>query len=143
MKRVHWAACGLAAAGVCCSVLLAQDKDAKEEGVFPPRVVKTEPADRALDVDPSVREIKVTFDRPMTTGKNYSWIVLTEYGIYPGYRGSPEPRWEEDGRTCVLDVRLSPDTLYAVGVNSFRHTGFRDAAGRPAVPFAWVFKTRK
>lgn len=130
-------------AGVLCMVSTAQEAEAPKDEAFPPRVVKTEPADRAADVDSHLREIKVTFDRPMQTGRNYSWIILRQHGVYPGYRGGPEPRWENDGKTCVLAVRLSPDTLYAVGINSFRHTGFHDPKGKPAVPYAWVFKTRK
>jgi len=110
---------------------------------LPPCVVETSPADRATDVDYGLREIKVTFDRPMMGGQQWSWIIHTDLGVYPGYKGSPDPRWEDGGKTCVLPVRLSPDTLYAVGVNSFRHTGFRDPAGKIAVPHVWVFKTRK
>ena len=131
-----------AAALVGCSALAAEKK-ADFDPDLPPCVVKTEPADRAKDVDFNVREIKVTFDRPMTTGENYSWMILEPYGIYPGYRGSDPPRWLEDGRTCVLQVRLSPDTVYAVGINSYRHVGFHDPKGKAAVPYAIVFKTRK
>jgi hypothetical protein len=134
-------AAGMVGAAWCVS-LSAQEKAAEGEGDFPPRVVSVEPADRAKDVDVELKEIRVTFDRAMTTGRNYSWIMLREYGEYPGYMDSPAPRWEEGGKTCVLSVRLRPGTLYAVGVNSFRHTGFRDAAGKPAVPFAWVFRTK-
>ena len=79
----------------------------------------------------------------MNVERTWSWIIHTDLGVYPGYRGSPEPRWENDGRTCVLAVKLSPDTVYAVGVNSYRHTGFRDTEGKIAVPHVWVFKTKK
>jgi len=34
------------------------------------------------------------------------------------------------------------NSRYAVGVNSSRHTGFRDTEGKAAVPYVWVFKTR-
>ena len=121
---------------------LGEEKDAADTDL-PPCVIKTEPVDRAKDIDFHVTEIKVTFDRPMQTEKSWSWIMLPEIGVYPGYQGSPEPRWEDDGKTCVLSVKLSPDTIYAVGVNSFRHTGFRSRDGRIAVPHVWVFKTRK
>ncbi len=127
--------------------VLAAEKPAKGAEKFdaelPPCVVATHPANRAKDVSYTLREIKVTFDRPMTTGRHYSWIIHTQLGVYPGYRGGPALRWEDDGRTCVLPVRLSPDTLYAVGVNSFRHTGFRDRKDKIAVPLVWVFKTKK
>jgi hypothetical protein len=110
---------------------------------LPPCVVETVPANRATDVDYTLREIKVTYDRPMTVGQNYSWIIHQELGVYPGVRGGQPPRWENDGKTCVLPVRLSPDTLYAIGVNSHRHTGFHDRNGKIAVPYIWVFRTRK
>jgi len=146
-RSTIWA---MAVAALACGVALGAEKQAgpkKKAPEFdpelPPCVVETVPADRAKDMDFALREIKVTFDRPMTTGQQWSWIICEQLGLYPGYRGSPEPRWEEDGRTCVLPVRLSPDTLYAVGVNSYRHTGFRDRNGKIAVPFVWVFKTRK
>ncbi len=110
---------------------------------FPPTVVKTEPENRVTGVDFTVQEIKVTYDRPMETEESWSWIIHTNLGVYPGYRGSPGPKWENNGKTCVLAVKLSPDTLYAVGVNSYRHTGFRDKTGKTAAPHAWVFKTKK
>ena len=115
----------------------------KADTDLPPCVVKTVPADRAKDVDAALKEIKVTFDRAMKTEKSYSWIIQRNLGAYPGYKGSPPPRWEDDGRTCVLPVRLTPNTLYAVGANSFYHSGFRDTQGKVAVPRVWVFKTKK
>jgi hypothetical protein len=93
-------------------------------------------------VDPGLTEISVTFDRPMQTEESWSWIIHQNLGIYPGLKDGPPPRWEDDGRTCVLAVKLAPGRLYAVGANSFRHRGFRDLTGRVAVPFTWVFKTR-
>ncbi|MBM4084431.1 MAG: hypothetical protein FJ272_06550 [Planctomycetes bacterium] len=133
---------------VTCAIVLvavwalAQEKEAVDSE-FPPRVVKTEPADRAKDVDYRLAEVKVTFDRPMQTEKAWSWMLLQENGVYPGYRGGAEPRWEADGKTCVISVKLSPDTVYAVGVNSPRNWGFRGQDGKAAVPYGWVFKTRK
>jgi RNA polymerase sigma-70 factor (ECF subfamily) len=143
MRRFSWLAWGSVAAGVLCAVLLAQEKPPKAAEEWPPRVVATEPADRASDVDPDLAEIRVTFDRPMTVGENYSWVKLVEWGQFPGSRGARAPRWENGGRTCVLAVKLEPGVLYAVGINSFRHRGFRDTVGTPAVPFAWVFRTKK
>jgi hypothetical protein len=123
------------------SGLLAQEKPAVDPEM-PPVVVKTEPAAGAKDVDPDLKEISVTFDRPMKTEKSWSWIIHQRLGAYPGVRGGPEPRWSDDGRTCYLSVSLKPGTLYAVGANSFRHTGFRDGNGEIAIPFVWVFKTK-
>ena len=126
------------------TIATGEEKDAKKTASeFPPKVVKTEPANEAADVEFTLQEIKVTFDRPMQTEKSWSWIIHQNLGLYPGYRGSPDPKWENDGKTCVLAVKLSPDTLYAVGVNSHRHTGFRDKSGKVAVPKVWVFRTKK
>ena len=130
----------LVAGGVALRV--AAD-DPEYDPAFPPRVISSVPADRAKGVDPALKEIRVTFDRPMTTGQHWAWIIHRDLGAYPGTKEGPEPRWEDEGRTCVLAVTLAPDTIYAVGVNSFRHTGFRDAAGKIAVPRAWVFMTGK
>ena len=137
-------ALGVVAIGVLVFASLGADKIIESvDQDFPPMVVKTEPANRAKDVDFSLKEIKVTFDRPMNTDGSWSWITYQDLGVYPGYKGSPGPRWEDDGKTCVLPVKLSPDTVYAVGANTFRHTNFRDAAGEIAVPHVWVFKTKK
>jgi len=119
----------------------AQDAAEKVDDRFPPRVVKTEPANRADDVEPALKEIKVTYDRPMMD-RSWSWILQRNLGVYPGARDLGEPRWENDGKTCVLPVRLRPNTVYAIGCNSFRHSGFRDRKGRIAVPHVWVFKTK-
>lgn len=124
-------------------IRLADRKAAEANLDLPPCVVKTEPENRATDVDPTLAEIKVTYDRPMAVGRNYSWIIHQAIGTYPGDKNGPEPRWENDGKTCVLSVKLKPDTLYAVGVNSFRHTGFHDPKGGVGVPYIWVFKTGK
>ncbi|MEW6355692.1 MAG: Ig-like domain-containing protein [Planctomycetota bacterium] len=142
MKRIKWTAIVLTA-GLLVPFALAQDKGLDFDPDLPPCVVKVEPANRAKDVDFRLTEIKVIFDRPMTVGENFSWIMHERIGVYPGYRGSPPPRWEDDGRTCVLPVRLSPNTLYAVGVNDSRYTGFKSLDGSAAVPFVWVFKTRE
>ena len=57
-----------------------------------------------------------------------------------GPKDGPPPRWENGGKTCVLAVKLIPGTLYAVGVTSFRHTGFRAPDNKVAVPYVWGFK---
>jgi hypothetical protein len=112
----------------------------REESGLPPCVVATVPASRQIDVDPSRETIRVTFDRPLQTGRNYAWMIHRGLGEYPGVQGAT-PRWEDDGRTCVLPVKLAPGTLYAVGVNSFRHHGFHAEDGMPAVPYVLVFRT--
>jgi hypothetical protein len=141
--RHRWIGLAMACGVLVCVAVAAQDKGEAKDQDFPPRVVKTEPADRARHVDPDLTEIRVTFDRPMKQGRNWSWILMQAWGEYPGDKALGEPAWENGGKTCVLKVSLRAGTTYAVGVNSFRHTGFQDSADQPAVPFTWVFKTRK
>lgn len=144
MKKVVVIACVVGVLAVSSDVALGADKPgAKADPDLPPCVVKTEPANREKGVDFTLREIKVTFDRPMETKRSWSWMMHSKLGVYPGYRGSAEPRWENDGRTCVLPVKLSPNTVYAIGANSIGYTGFRDKTGKIAVPYAWVFKTKE
>jgi len=145
LRVVAWAMGMVLCLGIAARAQEAKEAKGEFDKDFPPRAVKSEPADREKDVDYRLSEIKVTFDRPMATEKAWSWMNLTDIGVYPGLRGSvvPPVRWEDDGRTCVLPVKLSPDTLYAVGCNSPRNTGFRGRDGKVAVPHVWVFRTKK
>jgi hypothetical protein len=104
-----------------------------------PRVVETFPAGGATDVDPASNEIRVTFDKPMADG-SWSWV-----------RSSPEEFPESTGdvhyveglTTCVMPVKLEPDTKYVVWFNSANFQNFKDEDGRPAVPHLLTFTTRK
>jgi len=53
-----------------------------------------------------------------------------------------KPKYEDDRRTCVLPVKLEPGKTYAIWVNSPKFRNFKDADGRPAVPYLLIFKTR-
>ena len=106
---------------------------------FPAFVIKTEPATGATDVDPALAQIRVTFSREISDG-SWSWAACGK-DTSPEFAG--KIRYEKDRRTCVAPVKLEPDKLYAVSLNSQKFTNFRDAGGRPAVPYMLVFKTRK
>ena len=144
MKRKGWSTYAWVAAVMvgCMGVMAwAQQRGAAGGDGLPPYVVKSEPVSRATDVDVKLTEIRVTYDRPMTDG-SWSWIIEGNLGAYPGAKELGEPRWEDGGKTCVLPVKLQPGTVYAVGCNSYRHTGFKDRDGRVAVPYVLVFKTK-
>ena len=112
-----------------------------EKGVSqgePPLIVETSPKVGATEVDPSLKEITVTFDRDMSRG-GWSWTgggpdypPIPE-GQKPSYRGK---------RTCVLPVKLEPGHYYRVGINSKSHRNFRSADGVPARPSAIYFTTK-
>jgi RNA polymerase sigma-70 factor (ECF subfamily) len=54
-----------------------------------------------------------------------------------------KPKYLADRRTAVLPVKLEPGKTYALWLNSEKFQNFKDADGRPAVPYLLVFKTKK
>lgn len=111
----------------------------RNEEDFPPYVVESDPPTGATDVDFRMREITVTFSRPVAPG-DYSWVIQRGSGTYPGVRGG-EMSLSEDRLRASMEVRLSPGTVYALGVNDLYHCGYKDTKGRPVLPFGWCFKT--
>jgi serine/threonine protein kinase len=105
----------------------------------PPVVVRTVPEAGATDVDPGLTELQVTFSSPMQD-QSWSWSSCGE-DTFPEVRGPI--RYEPDGRTCVLPVKLRPGKTYATWLNSQKFHGFQDRQGRPAVPYLLIFETRK
>ena len=105
---------------------------------MPPVVVKTVPQSGAQDVAPGTMEIKVTFSKPMQD-KSWSWSTAWEKSTPEGLE---KPRYESDGKTCVLKVKLEPGKTYAYWLNSQRFINFRDTLGHSAVPYLLIFKTK-
>jgi len=102
-----------------------------------PTIVSTTPEIGATDVDPSLPEIRVTFDRDMdVTG--YSWTGGEP--LFPPREPDKNPVWI-DKRTCVLPVQLKRASYYRVGINSTSHQNFRSTAGVPAPTTAIYFAT--
>jgi beta-lactamase regulating signal transducer with metallopeptidase domain len=103
-----------------------------------PVIVESSPAIGATEVDPSIEEISVTFDRDMDIG-GYSWT-----GAGPSHPESPAgstPVWI-DKRTCVLPVKLKKGSFYRVGINSTSFQNFRSAMGVAAETTAIYFATK-
>lgn len=105
---------------------------------MPPVVVKTVPEAGSTTVAPGVVEIKVTFSKVMMD-KNWSWSSAWQ-GSEPEM--VDKPKYEADGKTCVLKVKLEPGKTYGYWLNSEKFKNFKDSAGRPAVPYLLVFKTK-
>ncbi|MGC3959424.1 MAG: Ig-like domain-containing protein [Verrucomicrobiota bacterium] len=103
----------------------------------PPVVVQTQPAAGALGVDPALPEIKVIYSKAMQDG-SWSWSTWGEEN-YPETTG--QPHYLGDTRTCVLPVKLQPGKFYAIWLNSDKFKNFKDASGRPAVPYLLTFTT--
>ena len=103
----------------------------------PPVVIRTVPAAGATDIDPSLTELQVTFNKDMQD-RSWSWSTWGQEN-FPETTGSP--RYLEDHRTCVLPVKLGPGKFYATWLNSHKFTNFKDASGNSAVPYLLTFQT--
>jgi beta-lactamase regulating signal transducer with metallopeptidase domain len=103
-----------------------------------PKIVELKPAKGASDIDPSIKELHVTFDVPM--GKGMSWT-----GGGPNFPENPSgarAEWSADGKTCVLPVTLHPGHSYRLGLNSLSFNNFQSESGVPLEPVVYQFKTR-
>ena len=105
---------------------------------MPPVVIKTIPEAGAMDIAPGVVEIKVTFSKAMRDG-SWSWSTAWQ-------DSTPEmvekPKYEADGKTCVMKVRLEPNKTYGYWLNSEKFKNFKDQHGKPAVPYLLAFQTK-
>ncbi|MEA3402757.1 MAG: hypothetical protein U9R79_16070 [Armatimonadota bacterium] len=61
--------------------------------------------------------------------------------IDPGVRDGDGPQVSEDRMTATLPVRLSPGSVYAIGLNDSFYPGYKDLYGRPVIPLGICFKT--
>jgi RNA polymerase sigma-70 factor (ECF subfamily) len=129
----------------CCSFLVlvvtvsfARTDEFSVESA-PPVIVKTLPQAGAADVDAKTTEIQITFSKDMMD-QSWSWSQLSDES-FPKITG--KPKYLKDKRTCVVSVKLEPGKTYAIWLNSEKFDNFKDAEGRPAVPYLLVFKTAK
>ena len=52
-----------------------------------------------------------------------------------------KPKYLDDGRTCVVQVKLQPGKFYATWLNSEKFRNFKGTNGQPAVPYLLTFTT--
>jgi hypothetical protein len=102
-----------------------------------PVVIRTVPQSGTKNVDPALSEIRVTFSKAMKD-QSWSWVQIAPEN-FPELVG--EPRYLEDKKTCVVDVRLDPGKTYIIWLNTQKFSNFRDADGRPAQPYLLMFET--
>ncbi len=105
---------------------------------LPPVVVKTFPQAGDTAVDPSIKEIRVTFSKDMMTQQMWSWVMISK-DSFPPIAG--QVRYLNDKRTCVAPVKLKAGKTYAIWFNSKNYNAFRDRDNNPAIPYLLVFKT--
>lgn len=104
---------------------------------LPPVVIKTEPTSGDKAVSADTKEIRVTFSKEMMD-KSWSWSQMSNES-FPEVNGAIG--YQADKRTCVMPVKLKPNTTYIIWLNSQKFHNFKDDSGTPAVPYLLVFKT--
>jgi len=104
-----------------------------------PRVVKTSPETGDMAVDPSIKEITVTFNEDMMTDNMWSWAMASKE-TFPKING--QVHYLDDKRTCVAPVKLESGKTYVIWFNSQQYNAFRDVDNNPAIPYLLEFKTK-
>lgn len=104
-----------------------------------PRVVPELCVPRPLqtNVDPNLRQIRITFDQPMDTAL-FFWPLPTNDPFFPTVTANPF--WTNGNRTVVLPVVLAPSRSYAIPINTPTLV-FRGATGLYANPGLFRFET--
>jgi hypothetical protein len=106
---------------------------------LPPSVVKTVPESGDKNVDAATTtQIKVTFSKEMMDG-SWSWSQISD-DSFPQMVG--KPKYLDDKKTCVVDVKLEPKKTYVIWLNSQKFKNFKDADGNSAVPYLLVFQSK-
>ncbi len=100
----------------------------------PPKIEKAVPDNGDAGVDPSLKEMKFTFDQDMQSGMS----VVGGGEKFPEISG--KPRWSKS-RTLVVPVKLRPNHEYSLSINSDKFQNFKNAAGEPATPYPIRFRT--
>jgi hypothetical protein len=101
-----------------------------------PKLVCIIPASGALNVDPGLKEIRVTFDRPMSDG---SWSMCGGGDHFPASGG--QAAYDAARTTWVSPVKLKPGWDYEFSLNCESYRGFRSAEGVPLEPVPIHFRT--
>ncbi len=136
MKRIGFILLLIIFLVTCICFHQISDADMEE---MPPVVVKTSPESGAKNVDPSISEIRVTFNKEMMD-RSWSWVQIAPENFPKIIEG---PQYLEDKRTCVVKVKLEPGKTYIIWLNTQKFQNFKDRAGRPAQPYLLMFETRK
>jgi len=117
-----------------------QEKQLQEWQEKGPRIVALVPTNGAQDVDPNLKAIVVTFDRPM---RDKSWSVVTLGSRDQMPKGTGPVGYDAARRVFTMPVQLQPGKEYRFGLNAEQFLGFRSAEGIPLAPIVVRFKTRQ
>lgn len=113
-------------------------KDWKKRESARPHVASMTPANGATDVDPGLKSIVVTFDRPMAAG---GFAVVGGGPHFPETTGRAS--YDTTGRVFTLPVKLKPGWSYEFWLNRGKYSSFRSREGVPLESVHVTFRTRK
>lgn len=103
-----------------------------------PKIIEMMPANGARYVDPGLKALVVSFDRPMQDG---SWSVVGSGPDFPELPGSVS--YDEARRVLTIPVKLKPDWNYELWLNTAQYHSFRSAEGVTLRPVRVTFRTRR
>lgn len=102
-----------------------------------PKVVSIVPANGARNVDAAaVKEVVITFDRPMTDG---NWALVGGGPTKPEFG---KPAYDDGRRVLRVPVTLEPGKHYRFSLNGGRFMAFQAEDGTPLEPVMVNFYTR-
>jgi hypothetical protein len=105
-----------------------------------PKIVAMIPPNGANDVDPSLKAIVVTFDRPM---QDRSWAVVTLGSPDQHPKSAGPVSYDATRKVFTMPVELQPAKEYVFGLNAEPYLGFRSQEGIPLAPVVVRFKTKR
>jgi hypothetical protein len=91
----------------------------------------------AMDVDPTLTSITVTFDKPLDTAKNFSFSTTDDTEIQIPIGGAPT--YQDGGTRVLIPLALQPRQHYAFELSS---DSFETIDGFPLDTYRVEFKTR-
>lgn len=118
----------------------AQNKTEVSVQTMPPSVVSTVPQAGDTKVNPSLKEITVTFSKDMLTDRMWAVCQISK-DTFP--KTGKDIHYLKDKRTCSIPVTLEPEKTYVLWFNRGKFNSFRDTKNNPAVPYLLVFRTGK
>jgi hypothetical protein len=115
----------------------AERKRMEEIKAKSPKIVSTVPPNGAQDVDPDLKAIIITFDRPMNKS---SYAVMRFSDKFPPRSGKAS--YDETGTVFTIPVKLEPGKEYEFGLNSKSVFAFMSAKEEVLYPVVFRFRTR-
>ena len=105
----------------------------------PPRVISISPANGAADVDPELKEIRITFSRQMMAE---SWAYCGSGPHFPGVIA--KPHYNGNRTVWSVQIQLRPEWDYECGLNTDpRYEGFISEDGVALAPVRVKFRRRR